>query len=262
VAKQLLPLPACNDTPILHRTIRQLWNLIGIDGNYDPAVTVTIVGSLAMAEELVYAGVRVSPPGGGVLWSERSRRPRVTELARWVDHRDYYPDVQTLRDPGNSSLKGISRYLDLPPSALTSGHFDRRVVLLGDVVYSWACLQAILDVGPPWCMKFVGTSDLSRSAGELWGVSWTWEAEKDMRAALADAMHRHPPFVEYQCGQMRRWLWSQDDLYANRTGMGERPWFQAVDDFTKDIDVPSDLLLIPGLSERACNDDREHGVAW
>jgi hypothetical protein len=240
VAKQMLPLPACGDVPILHRTIRQLWRLLGMAEAVADS-PITVVGSLAMSESLIsaYGGVRVD------------------------DSVIYHPNTQTLRDPGNSSLRGIDRYLSLPPSAMVVREWDRRVVLLGDVVYSWACLRTILDVSAITGTNFVGTSDLSRSAGELWGIAWTAAADRDMRAALAEALMKHPPFEEYQPGQMRRWLWAQDDLYADRARMTERPWFRAVDDYTRDIDLPEHVAMLPALSEAAkADDDAANGMNW
>lgn len=257
VAKQHLPLPACRNTPILDRTIRQLYKLLGIgdDDKHDvtglPNSLITVVCPVVMSERYVRSGVGVDLPNTtikGVNWR-------------------YYPDTCTLADPGNSSLKGIQRYWDLPLSAKPNRPTDRWVVLLGDVVYSWACLRAILDVGPPWCSRFVGTSDLSRSGGELWGLSWTWEANEAMKAALAAAVAQHPPFEDYQPGQMRRWLWHLNASRPSNPKPGTDPdlsvaWYTAIDDYTMDVDLPDQIPALGEVSIRAEEDDAREGVTW
>lgn len=259
VAKQLLELPACGDTPIMHRTIRQLTRLSwpvppGERQFLDGHDIVTVVCWLSMSEELVRRGVRAEYPANPAT--------------------RYYPDTMTLKEPGNSSLKGIDQALrQLHDQAPRDVHGsvrrrpDRTVVLLGDVVYSWACLRAILDVGPPHCMRFVGTSDLSRSGGELWGLSWTWEGESEMLETLARALTKHPPFDDtYQPGQLRRWLWEvgarRFEVADEAAELRQRPWWTPIDDYTKDIDTPADLPKIPALSEAAQRDDAREGMTW
>lgn len=258
VAKQLLPLPACGDTPILYRTLRQVWEIMcrpmvtpgadGVTGAVEGKVTV--VAGYSLMEHLM-RNVVVIPTATG---SDEGYR--------------YTPNVTMLADPGNSSLKGIDHFLRIddltfdPPSE--EKRPSRTVVLLGDVIYSWVCLRAIFSVGAPWCTKFVGSSNLSRGGGELWGLSWSWEAEHDMRSYLAHALLKHPPFADYQPGQMRRWLWAAN--YSRRSEVEQyridSPWFVAVDDYTKDIDIPEHLPFLPPLSEAARVDDAAHGVTW
>src|SRR5262245_64258905 len=71
-----------------------------------------------------------------------------SQMQSW---RTSLPNFVTLCAPGNSSLKGASGYLELRPQLPADGDDDRRtVVLLGDVVYSWACLQAIFLLSETW----------------------------------------------------------------------------------------------------------------
>jgi hypothetical protein len=82
---------------------------------------------------------------------------------------------------------------------------------------------------------------------------------------LSEALDKHPPFDEYQPGQMRRWLWSlmmtpgeiRERDYLAMTGLYVR-----VDDYTRDIDLPEHVAMLPTLSELAAQDDLEHGVTW
>lgn len=236
VAKQLLPLPACNGTPILYRTMRQLWHLLPGVKTLDDRVTV--VSWLPVMERLQFEAVTIG------------------------DDARYFPEVDTLSDPGNSSLKGIARYLEQRTSAVDRSEerwgwrprHDRTVVLLGDVVYSWACLRAILSDRE--LFAFCGTSDISPSGGELWGVSWAIGQESLMRAALEVALKKHPPFTDYQPGQMRRWMWAiHPEFQTTRS-------YTAIDDYTRDIDLPEHVDGIPALSALAAADDAANGVTW
>jgi MobA-like NTP transferase protein len=190
-------------------------------------------------------------------------------------------DAYELGDPGNSSLKGIARYLEAQGGPTCENPDHWTVVLFGDCVYSWDCLARLViaprATGAPYL--FVGTRALSASGGELWGVAWSRPAYDFMIARLRSALEYHPKFDDtYQPGQMRRWLQVMPFIaQSDRPGMS---WFQqslspemldahirmgtysCVDDYTKDIDIPPDLLALPGLSASAQRDDMEHGLRW
>lgn len=246
--KQLLKLPACGDVTILRRTLIQVGHILNHNLRADPEASRSVT-------------VVCGDPTRALINAD------INEMIR--------PRTLTLSEPGNSSLKGIHRYLTgvgvIDPVA------DLNVVLLGDVVYSWACLSALLT--PFYALstleplagagiRFVGTSDLGASGGELWGVSWNDIADDQMMTALDRAMRGHPPFSAYQPGQMRRWLWAQPEV---RTSFGEprvhnagryNNHFTAIDDYTRDIDLPEHVAWLFPLSERAAADDRENGVVW
>jgi hypothetical protein len=251
MAKQLLRLPECNDVPLLMRTLCQL-AMLGHE-----AITVVCAGDLKYTIE---AGTSADI---------------LRQTGRMV-----YLHAYELGDPGNSSLKGLARYLDtqIDRGLVSSHHNFQTLVLLGDVVYSWQCLRAIAH-GTHWNHGFVGTSDLSASGGELWGVSWFPSAHPTMLSLLDRALANHPPFEEYQPGQLRRWLWAMNDL-ANPLGIavdgqiigqaanrdmrqGYRPtWFTAIDDYTRDIDLPEHVNMLPRLSAAAKADDEANGLHW
>lgn len=264
VAKQMIPLPACGNSPIMHRTIRQLHSLLGMVPRSRPddpiREMVTVVCWLPLSEELSRVGVPIGYDG------HRATR--------------YHPDTYTLVEPGNSSLKGVERYLWKTQEERARAGYERTVVLFGDTVYSWACLRAILE-GTHWNMGFVGTSDLSTSGGELWGISWHAGNTKPMLDALALANAKHPPFIDYQPGQMRRWLWeidrqidgphaaSPDQAVGKHFAPAalapleiKRTWYRAIDDYTRDIDIPEHLTQIPDLAVRAREDDEQNGMHW
>lgn len=228
--KQLLPLPACGDTLLLGRTLEQLYKLLQRD-----VTAITIVA-------------------------------RHDPFADFWMREAFRPDVVELDDPGNSSLKGIARYLAEYRGSIS---YPRTVVLLGDVVYSWACLQTILA---PWVnsyptYRFVGTKDLSTSGGELWGLSWHRDIDEFMRQRLGSAVASHPPFAEYQPGQMRRWLWQMPFVVNGALDTQIRAHIDAgtyvpVDDYTRDIDLPEHVRQLDELSKLAAADDKEHGLTW
>lgn len=230
--KQLLPLPECGGIPIMVRTVTQCDTLL------HGGSPVSVVATAAVAE--------MTPHQAWILASHdappRSTRLKFTELP----------------DPGNSSLKGIARYLEQARAGASHSDLpERTIVLLGDVVYSWACLRAI------WARSetcgWVGTSDLSASGGELWGVAWARHFEDEMMRMLRDALLRHPPFEdEYQPGQLRRWItgWRRGDLRDHVAEYQRTGRYVTVDDYTHDIDLPSDIALLPELSRAAAEDDR------
>jgi hypothetical protein len=225
--KQLLPLPACGGMPILGRTLRQVQRLL------HPAA-VTVVATDALFLEL------------------GQRAHEYMTLVRGVE----------LAYPGNSSLKGISRYLEAFSESRES-RSDHTIVLLGDVVYSWACLEALIEMAADW--GFVGSPDLCASAGELWGVAWNLAQEGVMLVSLRDALLRHPPFEdEYQPGQMRRWIsgWRRGAIEDHVEKLRRTGHYTDIADYTHDIDLPADVTLLPWLSEAAAADDAKYGITW
>lgn len=249
--KQLLTLPECNGETIIDRTLSQLAMLhphVTSEGiKYVSQLSITVV----CANELAY---HVEAAGKSGIYNSTGRVVSV----------DAYP----LRLPGNSSLKGIARYLADQAGPISSHEDFLTVVLLGDVVYSWACLRAILTPAH-WGMGFVGTSDLSRSGGELWGLAWKPNARPAMMGTLRAALARHPPFEEYQPGQMRRWLWEVDTFIHGGGNIDvaaadpmPRTWYTAIDDYTRDIDLPEHVNSLHKLSELANADDKANGLIW
>lgn len=221
--KQLLRLPACGNETILHRTLRQIPL-----ASKDP-------GEMVVA---VVAGDKIRSTLG--------------------EHHRY--NAVTLVNPGNSSLRGCGEiFLRMRPTEGVSA--DRFVVLLGDVVYSWACLDAILNAPRESGVRFVGTSDLSQSGGEIWGLAWNRHASATALAALERALSKHPKQPEYQCGQLRQWLWNMPAQSTDRAAIFD-DCYRTIDDYTDDVDVWTDVEGLPALSELAARDDEAHGMTW
>jgi len=223
--RQLLPLPACGGAPILSRTLRQL-SEIGCP------VTVMVVAESAFTDALF-------------------------QIAKW---RVYTTSVE-LPVPGNSALKGIARYLELRDAQ--GRRYQRTIVLLGDVVYSWDCLLEIWDMSQEY--GFVGSRNLSLSKGDLWGAGWSRPYEDWMLTNLRDALLRHPPFDDDpEPGQLRRWIsgMQRGDLADHIVKLRRAAHYADVDDYTHDIDIAHDLVLLPELSALAATDDAKHGVIW
>jgi hypothetical protein len=228
--KQLLSLAACVGAPILVRTLRQLGTLAA---SHDIDITV-------------------------VTWKD----VWVQLVMRFADAQDSANHVE-LADPGNSSLKGIARYLAQRDSTEPQNPEDRTIVLLGDVCYSWAALNALLLASREH--GFVGTSNLSESGGELWGVAWKRKFEDQMLRDLGDALLRHPPFEdEYQPGQMRRWIlgWRKGSLAERVDRLRRSGLYFDIDDYTMDVDLAVHIPKLAESSVLAREDDIRNGMTW
>lgn len=233
--------------PILTRTLLQLDVIeafLRIPANHEPN-TITVVGWPSIAEYYTAHPVRVA----SIRMPDDSDRPICARR----------PEFVSLPDPGNSSLRGLGKYFDLQHERTVLSS-DRCVVLLGDVIYSWDCLRMLLD--PTADIRFVGTSDLSTSGGELWGIAWD-ASRTVMLETLHEALAKHPKVDDvYQCGQMRRWWWAVRDVAIAACLPAEERGYMVCDDYTFDLDKPADIRL---LSERAPEveaDDRRNGVTW
>lgn len=188
---------------------------------------------------------------------------------RWVGNGGQGVAGLTFEQPRNSSLRGIADTMcalacdgDLP---LDRKELDLQIVVLfGDTVYTWECLRELMRSGADG-HGFVVSGDLSRSSGEVWGLSWCMKHDVMMCNALAAALRHHPPVNNtYQVGQMRRWLF---ELCGGDIGnIGEHavciPNAESPDDYTRDIDVPAHLKLLPELAAKALADDRKEGLLY
>lgn len=249
--KQLVPLRGPlgdkREPRILTRTLRQISELLA----YNQHIT-TVVSWAEIHQHYAAHPIRI---------------PNVPYNGMNPEPLRYVPEFTSLVDPGNSSLLGLKKYIDQKVNHVS----NRCVVLLGDVVYSWKCLDALLlgsgkgneplgaaqrDVRDK--AVFAGTSNLSSSGGELWGVAWQTH-RKEMLETLHVAATKHPKVKDtYQPGQLRRWWWEVRDLSIAR---GER-YYWPCDDYTMDVDTPADLLRLPAAAELALADDLQHGVTW
>lgn len=232
VSRQYLPLPACGNIPILCRTVRQVWNTF-------QGIPMIATWDRQRGQADMRWSVGGAPPGSH----------DITVTPQYFD----------LISPGTSALRGLSRYLGLRRSVC-----DRTVVLLGDIVYSWACLHAIDQISRCQGVGFVGTSNLSEDTGNLWGAGWSRRHEPSALSDLNDTLLRHPALDDkHQPGQFRRWItaWTRGKMvdhihHARRVGR-----YTDVDDYTRDI-TPDDIGKLPDISLSAQLDDIARGVAW
>lgn len=259
---------------IMERTIAQLghmWSRRDIDW-----LAVRVVASdQTMGEMLPMAWTGGAPYIRAPI--VRGRGSPAGKWSRWITTTPSIGDVRGLgvsglsfESPRNSSLRGIADTLsaldadgDLPSDR--KGLDLQIVVLFGDTIYSWACLREILRCGRECGHTFTVSPDLSRSEGEVWGLSWCNRDDLLMTRALADALRKHPPVNDtYQAGQMRRWLFElcDGDLdemaeHASCVPNGECP-----DDYTRDIDLPGHVNLLPQLASQALIDDERNGLFY
>lgn len=170
--------------------------------------------------------------------------------------------------PGNSTIRGLQQVAEAAPDVLEGD----VVVLLGDVCYSNSALQHLLE-RPGREVLFVGSPDLSRGGGELYGVSWAASASGVMHKMIAEAAV--PPGDKYQPGQLRRLLWAYQAHWclntpavrrrgatrgeeAQQQPMKDATWWQPVNDYTRDFDTQDDLRRLGDADVEAFLDDE----AW
>ncbi len=157
----------------------------------------------------------------------------------------------TLREPGNSSNKGIVQALSWAttnPLAMI-GYPPRAVVLLGDVVYSWDALASLFAPLPEGGhdIRFTGTPDLSPSEGEIFGIALGYDWHTGHDSALDHLKAANGGLIRPGGGV------AIDSPIFHSTAIG---------DYTDDIDVPEDLKNLPELATSAHMDDRKHGLSW
>jgi len=167
-------------------------------------------------------------------------------------------ELVTLEDPGFCVLDGM-----LAAQKHWGRDRDRTLVILGDVVFSRQALRAIVTDTRP--LVFAGTTDVSRSLGEIFATSFV--DRQDMLDALATCPcrvgHNGRRTVHYpraQGGHLRRLLWWAMERRQLRPIVQQHTWhpdlFQPVDDWTDDIDTPGDLTRLPELESHVRSDAR------
>ena len=176
-----------------------------------------------------------------------------TEILRWA-HRAI-PAANlitvTLPRPGNSVVQGL-----LGTGAMLAG--DDVVVLLGDVVYSWACLEYLLDAARRQRLFAAAvSSDLSVGGGEVYGVAYGRNHAHKVVSLLEGAPKPPPHFTSYQPGQLRTWIREvQRDLGVAQPFEPHGDVCHVVDDYTTDFDTLDDLVWLGSADVGAYQDDQ------
>lgn len=179
----------------------------------------------------------------------------VADQVKFASAIDYCDRVVDLVNPGNSSLKGLHRYL---ASGYAAGHRDdATLVLLGDVVYSNGDM-GLITTSELSALSFLTTHDLSPSDGELFAVWWPARDHRVVMDTLDDAMQKHPPFHDtYQPGQMRRLLWAARER-SDRRNMYQFNSYA----YTRDFDTTEQLIHLASIADSAWVDDIEQEMPW
>lgn len=184
------------------------------------------------------------------MWPTKARMGRYVE--NLLDVALLELETHELADPGNSALKGVSRYLDHRRDLQNLGAFDfevsQTIVLLGDCIYSWRCMEVLL--ADETAYNFVGSSNLTDDAGKLWGVTWHDDADTEVIGWLKKALRKHPTGAP-QRRQLRQWMFA-----ARQELEDELVTFTGVDDYTSDVEGGLAAL------SRALHEDSERGVEW
>lgn len=241
--RQMIGLPLCGGMAIMGRTIMMAREL-------DRDARITVVSEL----ELYAPMFRWAPAKLDGEWPAPSSYEKLIALRGDVDL-----ETTELPDPGTSALKGISRYLDHRRDVENLGALEftpsQTVVLLGDCVYSWRCMNVLFSDALPY--NFVGTSELTDARGDIWGITWRKDADDVLQGWMKKALRKHPATDTYHASQLRQWL------FVARAELDPQPaLYTAVDDYTRDFDVPSDLDHLYAVSGRAAMDDIAHGLHW
>lgn len=191
------------------------------------------------------------------------RAPRITVVgdSAFVATCRNVAELATLGDPGNSSLKGLQRYLHAEHGHPLQGvKYPNTVVLLGDVVYTYDVLDFLCDQKSTAGLSFAMSSDLSTSGGELWGVAWKGGWYREVSELLLIAMSKYPPPQvdgTYQPGQLRRLYWEAERLFLSSC----RVYSTTRSQYIMDVDKPDDLASLASIAKLVDESDREHGVS-
>lgn len=158
-------------------------------------------------------------------------------------------DERELPDPGHCILDGIAATADL--------WRGRVIILLGDVVFSRAALAAIVDDERPlfFAGKKIADTTGENTTGELFALSFAAEEHARIAILLGSVPcrtrdHGREPMryaTGQQSGHLRYLLWHLQRGARN-------PWpayFLAIDDWTDDIDYPSDIERLPDFNHWA-----------
>lgn len=271
VPKQLLVLPAHSaaqapNVTILERTLAQVgMKLMGNAATGSNATkllephTVTLVADRRIDE--YYLRGHIPLPYTGEFGEDSEMRFCIN------------PGRYTLPDAGNSSLVGLSRFVEQWSDIEYPRDYRRTIILLGDVVYSWACMDQLFrpiysgEDMMAHSITFCGTSDLGQDRGELWGIAWYRQSNETMANALKLALRNASKHEDgYQPGQLRQLLFSLDDLVGDGKVRNQtrqtmaRSWWVPIDDYTMDVDLPEHLVDLARSSLQALADDRERGL--
>lgn len=155
-------------------------------------------------------------------------------------------------DPCHCILKRMMQTLDLWGKR-------RTFLLLGDVVWSWVALQAVM--GDRRSLLFAGARDATISCGELFAM--TWAASENDR--VAGTLRASPcGWEQHERGQPGHLRYLLRALIAPLGGPNnppipwhELPNYLTIEDYTCDIDTPTDWQRMQSLEQIILADRRK-----
>lgn len=162
-------------------------------------------------------------------------------------------------DPGHCIVDGIL-------AARATWHdpefpVARRVILLGDVVWSRAALTKVLAETRP--LVFAGTPVLTAAQGEVFALVFdNPQHVKNLCETCPCRMDgkRVRTFPHPRGGHLRRLLWHAQEARGRFEAMGSQTWDPAlylpIDDWTDDVDTPDDVARLPTLAQFIAIEDR------
>ena len=170
------------------------------------------------------------------------------------------PFVLELAEPGLCVVEGLiaaSRYFGIVGR--------RTIVLLGDVVWSRAALEAVLADRRP--IMFAGTPDLTASTGEVFALAFDDPERVENLCRTCPCRvdgARRRLFAKQQGGHLRRLLWWTQDHFRLRPPH-RQTWhpdvYLPITDWTDDIDTPADVARLPEFARCAEQEERQR-AGW
>lgn len=224
-------------------------HLLEVGGEPIVMRTLRMLGGLGVTRAAVY-----HHPGGEDLADAVHMRNRPFEAT----HPPPYSYSMSLRDPGSCIVDGILGAVHLQEG--------RHVVLLGDVVWSWAALEKVLADKRP--IVFAGTPVLSASEGEVFALAFDDPQEVGNLCTTCPCRvdgSRVRSFMNQQGGHLRRLLWWTQEVKRLRvTARARQTWhpdvYLPIEDWTNDVDTPADVARLPELARLAELEERERSM--
>lgn len=153
---------------------------------------------------------------------------------------------RSLNEPGYCVLDGLIQTKDL------WSRDGRTIILLGDVCYSRATIDAVFSDSRD-CV-FFGSPDLSRTGGELYALAFDHGWVEYLYGVSGSMPCRAIKHTVAQPGHLRNVLWDVQDGVGLSVMSPDARYYRIIDDFTTDFDTDEDLAQIPGL-ERALTEE-------